>query len=74
MFISNMLNMSHRHIVPFIRSKTTNITKEIIRIEREKTNNKLMKLIIEKDTLRYKIEDKNHHCKSPTKYSSSNSS
>ena len=74
MFISNMLNMSHRHLVPFIRSKTANITKEIIKIEREKINNKLMKPIMEKDTLRYKIEDKNHHCKSPTKYSSSNSS
>lgn len=65
MFISNMLNMSHRHLVPFIRSKTVNITKEIIRIEREKINNKLMKQIIEKDTLRYKIEYKYSNCKSP---------
>ena len=65
MFISNMLNMSHRHLIPFIRSQTANITKQIIKVEREKINNKLMKPILEKDTLRYKIEDKNHHCKSP---------
>jgi len=45
--------MSHRHLVPFIRSKTANITKEIIKVEREKINNKLMKPIMEKDTLRY---------------------
>lgn len=74
MFISNMLNMSHRHLVSFIRSKPANITKEIIKVEREKISNKLMKPIMDNDTLRYKIENRNHHCKSPTKYSSSNSS
>jgi len=51
MFISNMLNMSHRHLVPFIRSKPANITKEIIKVEKKKINNKLMKPIIKKDTL-----------------------
>lgn len=43
MFVSNLLRMSHRHIVSFTRNKPIN--KDLIRVEREKVNNKLIKYV-----------------------------
>lgn len=43
MFASNFLRMSHRHIVSFTRNKPIN--KDLIRFEREKVNNKLIKYV-----------------------------
>jgi hypothetical protein len=43
MFFTNILKMSHRYLIPFACSKSTSdVTKELIKIEREKINNKLM--------------------------------
>ena len=55
MFISHIIKMSHRHLIPFIRSRTGNVTKEVMKIDRSKINNKLMKPLKEKDTIRYKL-------------------
>jgi len=57
--------MSHRHLVPFARRKpTSNITKALIKIEREKINNKLMiqlrdRELREHELINYKLQMKN---------------
>lgn len=43
MFITNIMKMSHRHLIPFARRKpTSDVTKAFIKLEREKINNKKM--------------------------------
>lgn len=49
MFVSSLLKMSHRHIVSFTRNKPIN--KDLIRVEREKVNNKLIKYVRVKEAI-----------------------
>jgi len=45
MFITNIMKMSHRHLVPFCRRKpTSEATKALIKLEREKINKNIIKL------------------------------
>ncbi len=45
MFITNIMKMSHRHLIPFARRKpTSDVTKAFIKIEREKINKNIIKL------------------------------
>ena len=45
MFFTNILKMSHRHLIPFARRKpTSDVTKAFIKIEREKINKNIIKL------------------------------
>ena len=45
MFFTNILKMSHRHLIPFARrNPTSDVTKAFIKIEREKINKNIIKL------------------------------
>ena len=60
MFFTNILKMSHRHLIPFARRKpTSDVTKAFIKIEREKINNKLMIQLREQELRDYRLQMKN---------------
>ena len=60
MFFTNILKMSHRHLIPFARRKpTSDVTKAFIKIEREKINNKLMIQLREHELRDYRLQMKN---------------
>lgn len=65
MFFTNILKMSHRHLIPFARRKpTSDVTKAFIKIEREKINNKLMiqlreQELREHELINYRLQMKN---------------
>ena len=60
MFITNIMKMSHRHLIPFARRKpTSDVTKAFIKIEREKINNKKMIQLREQELINYRLQMKN---------------
>ena len=60
MFFTNILKMSHRHLIPFARRKpTSDVTKAFIKIEREKINNKLMIQLRQQELRDYRLQMKN---------------